>query len=425
MSNTSNERIEHLRELVDPAVLLPWPSGSKGNRKKWKHLQLTDMNDNGYLAGLEKAGNIGVALGQVSGGLVTIDLDCDDCVNPLLDANPLLTNTLRTAAERGCNIWLRCTGEYPRSCNLTDRSGNKVGEWRADGSQTIIVGIHPSGVPYQFLVEEPVITIDYGAIIWPDPFILPLHATERKRGRGVRRVKREQVVREKEVVCVGCVGGEIGRFVGGSDLIAQIAPTDYHQNNASLFKLARLTKSYESAIARPATEPELEALFDRWCFRARPFWRSELTRDDYYAEFLEAYSYAQIGLDADPLELALSRAKSAPLPQVLGFTDERIRLLAAICREMQSLLGEKPFFLPTRKLGEVLGVHWTLAARWLRALEVLGIIHLADGEVRRRGGNRSPRYYCDLVPLRPEILPVPKPPELPEPSLMAAETSGQ
>ena len=67
------DRISRLRELLGPAVLLPWPSGSKGNRRKWKHLQLTDMDDD-YLAKLKKAGNIGVALGRVSGGLVTIDL---------------------------------------------------------------------------------------------------------------------------------------------------------------------------------------------------------------------------------------------------------------------------------------------------------------------------------------------------------------
>ena len=38
-------------------------------------------------------------------------------------------------------------------------------------------------------------------------------------------------------------------------------------------------------------------------------------------------------------------------------------------------------------------------ARWLRVLEFLGIIHLAPGEVRRRGGNRSPRYNYGL-PMR-------------------------
>src|SRR5205814_500972 len=104
-------------------------------------------------------------------------------------------------------------------------------------------------------------------------------------------------------------------------------------------------------------------------------------------------SYARTGLN---VELAVGRAKTAPLPEVQGFTGERIRLLVAICREMQEITGVEPFFLPTRTLGEILDVHYSLAARWLRALEVLKIIHLAPGEVRGRGGNRCPRYHCDI-----------------------------
>ena len=171
----------------------------------------------------------------------------------------------------------------------------------------------------------------------------------------------------------------------GVDVIAQVAATDCHQNNTSLFKLARLVKSYENAIGRSATVLERQFVFGRWCLVARRFWRPELTRDDYYAEFLEACSYARMGLDENPIEVAVSRAKAAPLPQVQGFTDERILLLVAICREMQQITDANPLFLPTRKLGEILGAHWTQVARWLRALEALGIIHLAPGEVRRRG----------------------------------------
>jgi hypothetical protein len=384
MSNTTNDRIEHLLELLGPAVLLPWSAGSKGDRRKWKHLQLTDMNEVSHLAKLEKAGNIGVALGKTSNGLVTIDVDDEDYIEPLLEANPLLTNTLRTRASRGCNIWLRCRSPYPGSCKLTDPSGKEIGEWRADGNQTVISGLHPSRVPYQFVVEKPVVTIDYNAIIWPAQSILQPDATESKR---VRRV------REKEVVCVVGACLQIQTFLAGNDLIAQVAPTDYHHNNASLFKLARLVKSYERVIGRSASELELQFVFDRWSLVARRFWRIGLSRDDYYAEFLEVYAYARIGLDENPIEVAVSRAKNPPLPQVQGFTDERITLLAAICREMQVLVSPNSFFLPTRKLGEILGVHWTQAGRWLRALEVLNIIHLAPGEVRRRGGTRSPRYH--------------------------------
>jgi hypothetical protein len=390
--STANMKISHLLGLLGPSVLLPWPSGSKGSRRKWKHLQLVDMGQESHRAELERAGNIGVALGKVSNGLVTIDFDQDSYVDDFLAANPLLKNTLRTRAARGCNIWLRCPDDYPRSCNLTDLAGNKIGEWRADGNQTIITGTHPDGMPYQFVAEKPAIGIRYKAIIWPESVLSP-DATESKR---VRRVGENKVV----CVSVGNAGHGLIEALSAGDSISQLAPTDYHQNNASLFNLGRLVRGHEKAMGHPATGQELQFIFDRWCVVARRFWRPELTRDDYYAEFLEAYSYARLGLDEDPLAVAISRAKAVPLPQVQGFTDERIRLLAAICPEMQVLTGNSPFFLPTRKLGEVLGVDWTRVARWLRALEKLGVIRLAPGEVRKRGGNRSPRY---LYGPRPEV----------------------
>jgi hypothetical protein len=191
-----------------------------------------------------------------------------------------------------------------------------------------------------------------------------------------------------------------------TDLISEIAPKSYHQSNASLFKLARLVKGYEHSIGRTATRRELEFVFDQWCPIAAKFWRRGCSCDDYYAEFLELYSYARTGLN--PIEVAVSRAKAAPLPEVQGFGDERIRLLAAICREMQDITGADPFFLPTRKLGEVLGAHHTSVAHWLRALEFLGIIHLAPGEVRRRGGSRSPRYHYGSPPRTTNVvIPIP------------------
>jgi hypothetical protein len=376
----ASNRISHILGLLGTALLLPWPVRCKGSRKKWKHLQLTDMSAPGHLAELERANNIGVALGRVSKGLVTLDFDDADYIEPFLEVNPLLRATLRTTAQRGCNIWLRCTTDYPRSCKLRNRSGDEIGEWRADGNQTIVAGTHPDGAPYRFVVESPAIAIDYSEIVWPDVILAP-DATESQRAKGVRETK---------VVSVGVCGLQIQAFCS-VDLITQVAPTAYRQNNTSLFKLARLVKSYENAVGRPASEVELESVFDRWCLMARQFWRH--SRDDYYAEFLEAYGYARMGLDEDPIELAVSRAKAAPLPQVRGFTDERIRLLVAICREIQQLTGANPFFLPTRKLGKTLGVHFTKVACWLRALEVLRIIHLAPGEVRRRGGNRTPRYH--------------------------------
>jgi hypothetical protein len=238
-----------------------------------------------------------------------------------------------------------------------------------------------------------VIAVRYDAIIWPPTVLIAPDATESKRVRGVRENEVVgAVARADEPVVLDNGCAEIKAFLARNDVVAQVAPTKEHQNNSSLFKLARVVISYEGKVGRRATNAEKESVFARWSERARPFWRAGLTRDDYYAEFLEAYGYAQIGLDENPIETAASQAKATPLPNVPGFTNQRIRLLAAICRELQNITRGSPFFLPTRKLGEILGAHWTQVARWLRALEVLNVIRLAPGEVRKRSGIRSPRY---------------------------------
>jgi hypothetical protein len=382
----SSDRILRIRRLIGPAVLLPWPTGSKGDRRKWGHLQLTNMDETAYRDKLQKAGNIGVVLGKVSNGLVTIDLDQNSYVDIFVAANPLLSETLRTRGRRGCNIWLRCGCEYPRSRKIKNELGAEIGEWRADGNQTIISGTHPYGMPYRFVVEQPVTTISYDAITWPKGILPPCTTSAATESKRVRRV------RENEVVGGGLdsVVSSVIEGISIGDLVSQLAPKDFGQNNDSVFKLARLIISYESAIGRSATDAERDFFFDRWALVSRQFWRH--SRDEYYAEFLEACIYARVGLDQDPIEVAMSRAKAAPLPDVPGFRDERIRLLAAICQELNRIMPGSPFFLPTRKLGALLGAHWTIVARWLRAFEFKGIVHLATGEVRIRGGTRSPRY---------------------------------
>ena len=394
----STKRISQVRELIDPAVLLRWCSGSKGDPRRWKHLQLADMTE-GYFAKFNSDCNIGVALGKASRGLVSIDFDEDACADHFLTVNPRLQKTLRTRASRGCNIWIRCSGSYPGSCKLRDLSGKEIGEWRGDGCQTVISGIHPAGVPYRFVIEQPAITVQYDEIIWPTASLVAPDATEKKRRRGSKGKGEEEVVdvaRAMTVVPALAAGNECqiqARL--GKDLISEVAPIDYHQNNDSLFNLGRLVRRYENAAGRSATHAELQFVFDRWSEVSSQFWRPEQTRDDYFAEFLMCYTYARIGLDENPIELAVSRAKTGPLPDLPGFSSERIRLLVATCRELQNITGADPFYLPTRKLAKVFEVHWTCAANWLRALELSGIIYLASGEVRMRGGKRCPRYHYD------------------------------
>jgi hypothetical protein len=91
-----------------------------------------------------------------------------------------------------------------------------------------------------------------------------------------------------KVVVAGSANASFSSIEGliCGDSISKLAPTDFHQNNASLFKLARLVRSYEHSTEQAATQQELAFVFDRWCVSACRFWRLGLTRDDYYAEFL-------------------------------------------------------------------------------------------------------------------------------------------
>lgn len=155
---------ELLELLGGQTVLIGWSPGVKGEKRRWKSITQQHMTPD-YLARLQGA-NIGVSLGKISNGLCSIDIDRDEEVEPFLEVNPRLRATLRTRGARGCNLWVRIIGDYPGLSNL-QREGQKYGEWRADGGQTIVHGLHPSGVEYQRVVSAKPVEIRFEEIQWP------------------------------------------------------------------------------------------------------------------------------------------------------------------------------------------------------------------------------------------------------------------
>ncbi len=166
MKNELTQTLARLRSLLGDAAVFLACDGKKPIPKKWQKLTPADMTQN-YLAKL--AGhNIGVVLGSASNGICSIDLDCDDDVEPFLALNPALRDTLRTRGSRGCNVWIRVLGTYPDSAKLKRTDGSPWGEWRANGNQTVIHGQHPSGSNYQMLSKQPVMEVVFADIRWPE-----------------------------------------------------------------------------------------------------------------------------------------------------------------------------------------------------------------------------------------------------------------
>jgi hypothetical protein len=158
-----------LQALGREAVLLPIREGSKATMVKgWPEKTFEDTQTSSYQNLLEGASAIAVSLGAPSGGLCSIDFDCEEAMRVFLRVNPFLKETLRTKGRRGANLWVTIYDEkIPPMTHLKDASGEPVGEWRSDRSYTIIAGKHPDGQDYKTIVDAAPKETFFDDILWP------------------------------------------------------------------------------------------------------------------------------------------------------------------------------------------------------------------------------------------------------------------
>jgi phage/plasmid-associated DNA primase len=167
-------------------VLIPVPFGQKAPQGKgWEKITFAETQTPAYqrkLAWYAARGNVGI---RQNANLQSIDIDAEELVQPFLAANPALNDTAITKAKRGCQIHVRCKGDYPNGQAVykishrtklgSDGKPLKVMEWRAGGakgSQSIISGQHPDKMPYRYN-GKPVIEIEFNLIKWPTDVKLP------------------------------------------------------------------------------------------------------------------------------------------------------------------------------------------------------------------------------------------------------------
>jgi hypothetical protein len=64
------------RDLLRRGIMpLPVPCGKNPNRRKWQNYTITEANLTQYFNGADL--NVGVRMGEKSGGLLDVDLDCE------------------------------------------------------------------------------------------------------------------------------------------------------------------------------------------------------------------------------------------------------------------------------------------------------------------------------------------------------------
>jgi hypothetical protein len=146
---------------------IPIPHKGKGPKDKgWQELRLTEETLEQHFPSGNPV-NVGLLLGEPSGGLVDVDLDCEEAV----DVAPLLlppTDMIHGRMSRPRSHYWFVVEEPPAKATtkFTDLKGESLVELRSTGGQTVVPpSIHPEGEPIRWEQEGEPARVDAAELL--------------------------------------------------------------------------------------------------------------------------------------------------------------------------------------------------------------------------------------------------------------------
>jgi hypothetical protein len=163
------------------------------------------------------------------------------------------------------------------------------------------------------------------------------------------------------------------------------------QRRRALFRLARRLKALPHLA--DADVGSLKPLVRQWHGLALPVIRTKPFEES-WLDFADAWARVKFPAGTGPLEDLWQQARAeGPPPAALAYEQEGLRLLVGLCRRLQQHAGEGTFFLACRTAGALLRVDHTVAWRWLRVLEIDGVLRrVSTGSKAARRANEY-RYF--------------------------------
>jgi hypothetical protein len=166
--------------------------------------------------------------------------------------------------------------------------------------------------------------------------------------------------------------------------------------NFMSFQLARAIKHRKFSIK------EIDQVFHLWFVKSRPL----LPPDSDETESLKTFyrQLKRVRFTVSGLEAACERARSARLPFIPARDgDIEIARLAALCRELQRNVGDRPFICPVNVVQEFLGLPWPSQANYLlHTLQDESVIECVDrGSPHRRSEKGKSTLWRYKLPLDP------------------------
>jgi hypothetical protein len=344
----------------------------------------------------EKPRNVAIVCGSVSGGLVVRDFDEMQAYERWAAAYSTLARTLPTViTKRGRHVYFRTDlGKIQQasgsSSTILDMGD---GELRAGGVVIAPPSLHHiDRTLYRWQVplgrEIPFVDVqETGLLVRAE---VCTERTDERRERQREQTKTEENGREQTKTDARgrgreekLLGVEIEQAINGS------LPSRPGQRHRQVFELVRALKGIPDL--RQSAVRDLKPIVREWHKRALPVIATK-SFDETWSDFINGWGKVKYPKGVDSLQEAYKKALSKPdPPEAAEFDAPEIRLLIKICRELQLALGQEPFFLASRKAGQLLGSDHTTASRWLRLLVVEGLLEIA--KIGGPSTMKATRYY--------------------------------
>jgi hypothetical protein len=352
--------------------IIPVKAGLKRAACRWKSYQANRPAESTLRRWFSNGHHFpAVVLGGVSGGLVCRDFDKAEAYLAWKSQHPDLAATLPTVQTgRGYHVY------FDSPWNGFQEFDD--GELRGDSLHYCVLppAPHPSGKNYTWLVPLP-----DGPLPQLDPFanglagsLLELPTATEEDG-GLQ--KTTEVNRSDEGGCEGdtpapkpsplsssviplrsSVSVEVEKKV--QDAIEETLPEREGQRHRCVFEFARRLKGILVLADLPAGE--FKPVLMKWHTAALPFIETK-SFEETWIDFLKSWPKITSPANADFMKEIHVRAVANPLGD---YTIPSLRILAAMCRELQAATGQdNPFFLATRTVAGLLGTTPNTAGRWL------------------------------------------------------------
>jgi Bifunctional DNA primase/polymerase, N-terminal len=300
---------------------------------------------------------LGVMCGSVSGGLYCRDFDILESYLAWAAEHVALAKTLPTVKTA------RAFHVYGRQAALVKTLDFEDGELRGEKAFVVLPpSDHPSGVRYAWVNPLPM-----GEISLISPEAAGLNVCMLQRGQRDRREteKTENTQKQNGHVSL-CLSVSLSYDERVNAAIMETLPTRAGTRDDNVFTLARALKAIPELADLPAGD--LRDIVKRWHSLAlsvigtKPF-------DVTWAAFCHAWPRVEFPLGTSPLESIMETlVTKVPPPEAGAYETQGVKMLVALCAELQRRAGDKPFYLDCRSAGRCIGTDHNIANNWLNML---------------------------------------------------------